>query len=105
MSRYTEHYLVIGGVGFLGSYIVQALVDRGEHSVAVYDLKEPFEEDKIPGVLYFCGNICDSDTLLGALRKVSIPVDSIDLLTLIYDKSQALQSSSIPLRQYTGAVT
>lgn len=33
-----ESYLVIGGCGFLGRHIVEALVARGEKQVAVFDL-------------------------------------------------------------------
>lgn len=33
-----EHYLVIGGCGFLGRHIVEALLGRGETNVSVFDL-------------------------------------------------------------------
>lgn len=32
------HYLVIGGCGFLGRHIVDALLGRGETNVAVFDI-------------------------------------------------------------------
>lgn len=33
-----ESYLVIGGCGFLGRHIVEALVGRGEKNVSVFDI-------------------------------------------------------------------
>ena len=33
-----ESYLVIGGCGFLGRYIVEQLLERGETNVSVFDL-------------------------------------------------------------------
>ena len=53
-----ENYVVIGGSGFLGSYImmiiVQPLIDRSEPSVAVYDINLPNEED----VIEWCHLLC-----------------------------------------------
>ena len=68
----TSRYLVIGGAGFLGSYIVQALIDRGERHVAVYDLKQAYKEDHVPGVSYFTGDVCDFEALLSVLKQVSV---------------------------------
>ena len=39
-----KKYFVTGGAGFIGSYIVNALIDQG-HSVFVYDLKSNKEDD------------------------------------------------------------
>lgn len=33
-----EAYLVIGGCGFLGRHIVDALIKRGESNVSVFDI-------------------------------------------------------------------
>ena len=66
-----ENYVVIGGAGFLGSYIVQALIDRSEPSVAVYDLNLPNEEDTISGATYYAGDILDENKLLDFLKKVT----------------------------------
>jgi sterol-4alpha-carboxylate 3-dehydrogenase (decarboxylating) len=67
-----ERYLVIGGAGFLGSYIVQALISRGESHVAVYDLSKPGEKDVVEGATYFCGDILDEDQLFDCLTKVCL---------------------------------
>ena len=66
----SERYLVIGGVGFLGSYVVQALISRGEKHVAVYDLSKPGKEDVIEGATYFSGDILDETQLHDCLNKV-----------------------------------
>lgn len=60
-----ELHFVIGGAGFLGSYIVRALVGRGESAVASFDLRAPAEP--VPGVHYYTGDLTDGQALAGAL--------------------------------------
>ena len=48
--------LVFGGAGFLGSYVVDELVDRG-HDVTIFDLvKSPYVGKRVPTVI---GDIMD----------------------------------------------
>ena len=82
-----ERYLVIGGSGFLGSYIAQALVDRGEKYVAAYDLHKPGKLDIIDGVQYFCGDILNEQQLLTCLKSVSA-------FTLVFTYSDSLQTAA-----------
>lgn len=70
ISQQSESYIVFGGAGFLGSYIVQALLSRGESLVSAFDLKEPAEGDKDPRAKYYAGNICDSASVLDVLKIV-----------------------------------
>ncbi|OCH94871.1 putative sterol dehydrogenase [Obba rivulosa] len=67
-------YLVLGGAGFLGSYIVQALISRGDTHVAVFDLREPAQEDKIERVSYYTGDICNLDRLVDVLKETGANV-------------------------------
>jgi nucleoside-diphosphate-sugar epimerase len=66
-----ERYLVLGGAGFLGSYVVQALLQRGETCVAVFDLKEPADSDKDVQVAYYTGDLCDLKCITNVLQMVS----------------------------------
>ncbi len=54
----------------MGSHIAQALVNHGDTSVAVYDLKAPLDEDRIAGVEYHTGDILDEDKLVDVLNQV-----------------------------------
>lgn len=54
----------------MGSYIVQALVSRGEKSVSVLDLNSPKSNERIDDVEYYTGDICDEGNLINVLNKV-----------------------------------
>lgn len=69
-----ERYLVLGGSGFLGSYIVDALVARGEPHVFVFDLHEPPAYYKNARAGYFTGDICDADRVVGVLDETRATV-------------------------------
>ncbi|KAA1476542.1 putative sterol dehydrogenase [Dentipellis sp. KUC8613] len=71
-SHQPESYLVVGGAGFVGSYIAQALVDRGEEHVAVYDSRVPDPRDLIKSVVYYCGDICDEGKLVEVLNETAV---------------------------------
>ena len=71
-----EGYLVIGGSGFLGSYVVEALLARGEKKVTVYDIAMPQEGDVLEGVTYIEGDILNESHLLEVMQKVGACVHS-----------------------------
>ena len=50
-------YMVVGGGGFLGRYIVDYLLNRGEKNVKVFDLRKTFEDPRV-------------ETILGDITKV-----------------------------------
>ncbi|KAJ1979436.1 hypothetical protein H4R34_002833 [Dimargaris verticillata] len=57
-------YLVIGGCGFLGSHIVEQLVEKyPDAQVRILDLRRSFEA---PKATYFIGDICDYDLMAKA---------------------------------------
>lgn len=66
----SERYLVLGGRGFVGSHIVQALVERGEEFVSVYAREYPSKRDAIEGAVYYSGDIMDEEKLVDCLKKV-----------------------------------
>ncbi|XP_034037236.1 sterol-4-alpha-carboxylate 3-dehydrogenase, decarboxylating [Thalassophryne amazonica] len=59
---------VIGGSGFLGRHLVEKLLSRG-YSVSVFDIRETYE---LSGVTFHQGDLCDKQTLLPALKDVSL---------------------------------
>ncbi|EGN96404.1 hypothetical protein SERLA73DRAFT_112704 [Serpula lacrymans var. lacrymans S7.3] len=62
----TDSYLVIGGCGLLGRHIVDQLLQRGEASVAVFDISlSPLD----PRVKVFAGDITDAASLGDAIQN------------------------------------
>eukprot|EP01133_Synstelium_polycarpum_P011929 gene11929-13897_t len=47
MDYQKKSYLVVGGCGFLGRYIVEALLARGETDVHVFDIRQSFQDDRV----------------------------------------------------------
>jgi len=56
--------LVIGGCGFLGQHLCEALLERG-WSVSVFDMRVTFQNAKIT---FHTGNLCNKDDLAPALQ-------------------------------------
>jgi dTDP-L-rhamnose 4-epimerase len=69
--------LVTGGAGFIGSFLVDALVAKG-HDVVIYDnLESRVHRGKIPSYLnkyarFIKGDICDREKLDKALRNIDV---------------------------------
>ncbi|KAJ9121954.1 hypothetical protein QFC24_004537 [Naganishia onofrii] len=61
-----EHYLVIGGCGFLGRHIVEQLLARGENSVSVFDLVQRHFDD---AVTFYTGDITFPEDIGNAIQK------------------------------------
>jgi sterol-4alpha-carboxylate 3-dehydrogenase (decarboxylating) len=60
--------LVTGGNGFVGKYIVKALVEKGLN-VIVFDIVLPNEKDRDSTVTYVRGNLLNREHVLQALTK------------------------------------
>lgn len=69
--------LVTGGAGFIGSHLVDALVDRG-HRVRVFDLLVPQVHEQgqpqylDPEAEFIHGDVCDVDLLQRALKDIDV---------------------------------
>lgn len=63
--------LVTGGAGFIGSAVVQNLLERGEEVRVVDDLSKGQEPNLPEGVEYLNGDIADAEVCRRAFRDVS----------------------------------
>jgi len=64
-------YLVVGGCGFLGRYMVEALLNRGEKNVRVFDLRKTFDNE---GVQFTTGDITNLDNVINACKGVDVVI-------------------------------
>jgi sterol-4alpha-carboxylate 3-dehydrogenase (decarboxylating) len=62
-----KKFVVVGGSGFLGSYIVEHLVNRGETNVTVFDIKKGSD---MKNVKYIIGDITNLSDLENAFKGV-----------------------------------
>ena len=65
--------LVTGGAGFIGSHVVEDLVDAG-HAVTVLDVAHPAAhrrrpEPSVPGVEYVWADLCDTEAVTALVRR------------------------------------
>lgn len=61
-----DTFLVVGGSGFLGRHVVEALVARGD-AVATFDIVQRYHD-----VPHFTGDMSEQSQVEDALRKVSV---------------------------------
>ncbi|QIE43773.1 NAD-dependent epimerase/dehydratase family protein (plasmid) [Rhodobacteraceae bacterium SC52] len=68
--------LVLGGCGFIGSYVVDSLLEAG-HQVRVFDRQPERFRDPLPGVEYFFGNFGDRMAVIDVLSGMDAVVHLI----------------------------
>ncbi|KYQ90424.1 3beta-hydroxysteroid dehydrogenase [Tieghemostelium lacteum] len=68
MNKSNKSYLVVGGCGFLGRYIVESLLARGEKNVSVFDIRQSFEDSRVK---FHIGDIRKKEDLLKACEGVT----------------------------------
>ena len=64
--------LVTGGAGFIGSHIVDALVDRGDHVRVLDDLNTGFRENVNPGATLIEGSVADEGVVRSAVEGCDV---------------------------------
>jgi sterol-4alpha-carboxylate 3-dehydrogenase (decarboxylating) len=67
-SRKAKSCAVIGGCGFLGRHLVEALLERG-YKVNIFDIRETFKDDR---VTFFVGDLCTKEDLMPAINGVGV---------------------------------
>lgn len=68
--------LVIGGCGFIGSHIVDALIAQGHH-LRVLDMRPEAFRSPLPGVEYVKGSFLCEEALEAALRDVDAVIHTV----------------------------
>lgn len=96
-STSKDVYLVIGGSGFLGRHIVNALLARGD-SVSVFDIVQRYHD-----VPFYSGDITEQVSISNALIKVSSVVLCFSWCVLFKKYFRVVQRASyIPLLHLMG---
>eukprot|EP01119_Soliformovum_irregulare_P008663 TRINITY_DN21769_c1_g1_i1.p1 TRINITY_DN21769_c1_g1~~TRINITY_DN21769_c1_g1_i1.p1 ORF type:complete len:353 (-),score=88.48 TRINITY_DN21769_c1_g1_i1:250-1308(-) len=67
-------YLVTGGEGFLGRYIVEQLINRGEQHVRVFDLRKTYDNPKKELIL---GDISKLEDVKKACKGVNVVIHTV----------------------------
>jgi len=90
-SASKDVYLVIGGSGFLGRHIVNALLARGD-TVSVFDIVQRYHD-----VPCYTGDITEQDSISEALKKVCIGIGFFAvLLKNLLRVAQHVSSTLLP---------
>ena len=68
--------LVAGGTGFIGARVVDELLARGGHEIAVMT-REPARAPRRPGVTYVAGDVSDAASLARATAGIAVVVHAV----------------------------
>jgi sterol-4alpha-carboxylate 3-dehydrogenase (decarboxylating) len=64
-----ENYLVIGGDGLVGRWIVEMLIKRGEKSITVFDIVQRYNDKEIK---HYKGDLSKYDDIIECIKKENI---------------------------------
>ncbi|CAG8461493.1 4303_t:CDS:10 [Diversispora eburnea] len=65
----TENYLIIGGEGFLGRWIVDFLLKRGDKNISTFDKEQRYFDQE---VIHYVGDICNYQDVNNAISKTNV---------------------------------
>ncbi|KAJ7693900.1 hypothetical protein B0H17DRAFT_1199583 [Mycena rosella] len=65
------HPILVIGTGFLGSHVVEHLLNAGRYLGTVFDINEPEDESRFGGVSYIQGSIIDATHLANVVKEVN----------------------------------
>lgn len=82
-------YLVLGGNGFIGSYIVDEILSQG-HNVTVLDIGPEKYREPLPNVKYIFGSIADQKLLKKVFKSKDILIHSVST-TVPYTSNQNIE--------------
>ncbi|KAJ3101291.1 hypothetical protein HDU97_001531 [Phlyctochytrium planicorne] len=84
---------VVGGSGFVGSYIVEALIYRGERNIVIFDITEPKKDfqERFPQVKFVKTDICDPESVRKGFEEKKIKVVFHTAAILTYYHNQDFQ--------------
>ena len=63
IAKASKHYLVTGGAGFIGSHLVDLLIERGHRVTVLDDLSTGKRENVNPEAVLIVGDTTDYDTV------------------------------------------
>ncbi len=87
--------LVTGGAGFIGSNIVDALLERGDEVRVIDDLSSGFRENVNGAAELFEGSITDPDLLTAACRGVEVVFHQAALRSVFRSVEHPLPSDEV----------
>ena len=76
----TRRVCIVGGNGFLGSHITDALLEGG-HSVRSFDLRPEAYREPLDGVEYVFGDITDAEAVRSAIRGSQVVIHTLTTTT------------------------
>jgi len=86
--------LVTGGAGFIGSHVVDALVDRGDEVVVLDDLNTGARENVHPGARLIVGSIVDERAVRDAVNGTDVVVHIAAHKAVVRSVEQPLETDS-----------